>query len=66
MAAISVFRARYTDETTLYEHLRKVFPTGPIQINFKRGRFYCTIPRALTPKETEDVQSQIESEHYER
>ncbi|KAI1774287.1 hypothetical protein F4818DRAFT_78582 [Hypoxylon cercidicola] len=32
MASVSVFRARYTDETSLYEHLRKIFPTGLIEI----------------------------------
>ncbi|KAI1370662.1 hypothetical protein F4677DRAFT_347252 [Hypoxylon crocopeplum] len=50
MAAVSVFRARYTDETALYEHLRKICPTGMIQIRFQRGRFYCTVPRPLTPR----------------
>lgn len=32
MASVSIFRARYTDETALYEHLRSVFPSGTIQI----------------------------------
>ncbi|KAI0172131.1 hypothetical protein GGR52DRAFT_573276 [Hypoxylon sp. FL1284] len=49
MTGLLVFRARYADETSLYEQLRKIFPMGSIQIRFQRGRFYCTIPRALTP-----------------
>ncbi|OTA99817.1 hypothetical protein M426DRAFT_324801 [Hypoxylon sp. CI-4A] len=66
MVAVSVFRARYTDETSLYDNLRKIFPTGIIQIRFQRGRFQCTIPRTLTPEEAENVHLAIEKEHYER
>ncbi|KAI0110208.1 hypothetical protein F4814DRAFT_451185 [Daldinia grandis] len=66
MGTISVFRARYTDEVSLYEHLRKVLPTGEIQISFKRGRFHCTIPRPLTSDELDGIQLALDKDHYER
>ncbi|KAI0380674.1 hypothetical protein F5Y04DRAFT_257174 [Hypomontagnella monticulosa] len=66
MTAVTTFRARYTDETSLYEHLRKIFPIGNIQIRFQRGRFHCTTPEALSATEYDDIQSKLESEHYER
>ncbi|OTA57627.1 hypothetical protein K449DRAFT_437083 [Hypoxylon sp. EC38] len=64
MAAVSVFRARYTDETSLYGHLRRLFPTGTIQIRFQRGRFYCTVPRPLTSVEVENIQLRLQNDHY--
>ncbi|KAI6084490.1 hypothetical protein F4821DRAFT_261866 [Hypoxylon rubiginosum] len=66
MAGLAVFRARYTDETSLAEHLRRIFPTGEIEIRWERGRFQCTIPRSLAPAETEEIKSALGIDHYEK
>ncbi|KAI3336226.1 hypothetical protein F4824DRAFT_462586 [Ustulina deusta] len=61
----AIFRARYTDQEALAEHLYKIFPGKRVQIKYERGCFRCTIPRTLTPEENREIELAITKDHYD-
>ncbi|KAF7535421.1 hypothetical protein G7054_g5369 [Neopestalotiopsis clavispora] len=47
--AVLYVRATYADEENLKDFLKSVFGWGKTGIEWTRGRWECTIPRALKP-----------------
>lgn len=61
---IAIISARYTEQTNLELFLGHVFGYGQAMVKWKRGRFQCTLPRALTPAELDAFQTSVGFSHY--
>jgi len=65
MAVTLFVRATYTEERALEKFFVDTFGWGKTTILWKRGRFQCTIPRPLLPKEELLLSEAVQREHYE-
>lgn len=65
MAKTYVVPGRYLDQHSLETFFGKVFGYGKAQVTWVRGKFQCTLPRALTQEEWDSMKSSVEYEHYD-
>ncbi|KAH7345789.1 hypothetical protein BKA66DRAFT_478783 [Pyrenochaeta sp. MPI-SDFR-AT-0127] len=61
---IAIVSARYIEQHALEAFFGQVFGYGKARVTWTRGRFQCTLPRALTPEEMESMKASVDFAHY--
>ncbi|KAH6625484.1 hypothetical protein C7974DRAFT_396160 [Boeremia exigua] len=61
---VAIVSARYMAQPALEAFLCDVFGYGQVQVKWTRGRFQCTLPRALSTDELELMKDRVEFAHY--
>ncbi|KAH3919718.1 hypothetical protein HBH56_017890 [Parastagonospora nodorum] len=61
---VVIVSARYTEQNALEAFFGQVFGYGQARVTWTRGRFQCTLPRALTPTEVTSMKASVEETHY--
>ncbi|KAH7081174.1 hypothetical protein BKA63DRAFT_503303 [Paraphoma chrysanthemicola] len=61
---IAIVSARYMEQNAIESFFAEVFGFGQTRVTWTRGKFQCTIPRALTSAEMESMKSSVDFTHY--
>ncbi|GAP87361.1 hypothetical protein SAMD00023353_2700500 [Rosellinia necatrix] len=59
-------RATYAEEESLSRFLLELFGWGNYEIDWARGRWQCTVPRALSAHEITRMRAVTKLEHYQQ
>ncbi|CVL06796.1 uncharacterized protein FMAN_11892 [Fusarium mangiferae] len=60
-----IFRATYTEQDAIEKFLNNVFGKGNATVQWKQGKYNCTLPRHLTEAEKKTMQETLNVEHHE-
>lgn len=64
--AVLYVRATYAEEENLKSFFKSMFGWGETGVEWTRGRWECTIPRALKPDEITQLKRAASFEHYQQ